>query len=69
MTIDNCKVRPERVDNVDFTMLIHWLHSQLYSSTDRQTDILLTEIKVITDLFVIVIREIYIHVYTRMVVC
>ena len=37
--------------------------------TDRQTDILLTEIKVITDLFVIVIREIYIHVYTRMLVC
>ena len=36
---------------------------------DRQTDILLTEIKVITDSFVIVIREIYIHVYTRMLVC
>ena len=35
----------------------------------RQTDILLTEIKVITDLFVIVIREIYVHVYTRMLVC
>ena len=38
------------------------------TSTDRQTDILLTEIKVITDLFVIVIREIYVHVYTRMLV-
>ena len=38
-------------------------------TTDRQTDILLTEIKVITDLFVIVIREIYVHVYTRMLVC
>ena len=37
--------------------------------TDRQTDILLTEIKVITDVFVIVIREIYVHVYTRMLVC
>ena len=37
--------------------------------TDRQTDILLTEIKVITDLFVIVIREIYVHVYTIMLVC
>ena len=39
--------------------------------TDRQTDILLTEIKVITDFFVIVIREIYVHVhvYTRMLVC
>ena len=37
--------------------------------TDRQTDISLTEIKVITDLFVIVIREIYVHVYTRMLVC
>ena len=43
--------------------------------TDRQTDILLTEIKVITDLFVIVImvmREIYVgplHVYTRMSIC
>ena len=37
--------------------------------SDRQTDILLTEIKVITDLFVIVIREIYVHVYTRMLVC
>ena len=35
----------------------------------RQTDILLTEIKVITDLFVIVIREIYLHVYTIMLVC
>ena len=33
---------------------------QLESPTDRQTDILLTEIKVITDLFVIVIRDIYI---------
>ena len=40
-----------------------------YKKTDRQTDILLTEIKVITDLFVIVIREIYVHVYTRMLVC
>ena len=37
--------------------------------TDRQTDILLTEIKVITELFVIVIREIYVHVYTRVLVC
>ena len=36
---------------------------------DRQTDILLTEIKGITDLFVIVIREIYVHVYTGMLVC
>ena len=34
-----------------------------YRKTDRQTDILLTEIKVITDLFVIVIREIYAYVY------
>ena len=40
-----------------------------FSQTDRQTDILLTEIKVITDLFVIVIREIYVHVYTIMLVC
>ena len=40
-----------------------------HNQTDRQTDILLTEIKVITDLFVIVIREIYVHVYTRMLVC
>ena len=39
------------------------------AQTDRQTDILFTEIKVITDLFVIVIREIYVHVYTRMLVC
>ena len=37
--------------------------------TDRQTDILLSEIQVITDLFVIVVREIYVHVYTRMLVC
>ena len=37
--------------------------------TDRQTYILLTEIKVITDLFVIVIREIYVHVCTIMLVC
>ena len=37
--------------------------------TDRQTDSLLTEIKGITDLVVIVIREIYVHVYTRMLVC
>ena len=36
----------------------------------RQTDILLTEIKIITDLFVTVIREIYyVHVYARMLVC
>ena len=41
----------------------------LVKETDRQTDILLTEIKVITDLFVIVIREIYVHVYTKMLVC
>ena len=41
----------------------------VHRQTDRQTDILLTEIKVITDLFVIVIREIYVHVYTRMLVC
>ena len=40
------------------------LFSMMY--TDRQTDILLTEIKVITDLFVIVIIEIYVHVYTSM---
>ena len=33
--------------------------------SDRQTNILLTEIKVITDLFVIVIREIYVHVYIQ----
>ena len=39
------------------------------SDRQIQTDILLTEIKVITDLFVIVIREIYVHVYTRMLVC
>ena len=37
--------------------------------TGRQADILLTEITVITDLFVIVIREIYVHVYTRMLDC
>ena len=37
--------------------------------TDRQTDISMTEIKVIINLFVIVIREIYVHVYTRMLVC
>ena len=43
--------------------------NKLNNNTDRQTDILLTEIKVITDLFVIVIREIYVHVYTRMLVC
>ena len=36
--------------------------------TDRQTDILLTEIKVITDLFVIVIKEIYVGLHTRMLV-
>ena len=45
------------------------LYICLFGMTDRQTDILLTEIKVITDLFVIVIREIYVHVYTRMLVC
>ena len=37
--------------------------------TDRQTDILLTEKKVITDLFVIEMKEIYVHVYTRLLVC
>ena len=40
-----------------------------YVQPDRQTDILLTEIKVITDLFVIVMREIYVHVYTTMLIC
>ena len=43
--------------------------SQTVANSSRQTDILSTEIKVITDLFVIVIREIYVHVYTRMLVC
>ena len=47
----------------------YWVTVDIGSMTDRQTDILLTEIKVITDLFVIVIREIYVHVYTRMLVC
>ena len=37
--------------------------------TDRQTDILLTEKKVITDLFVIEMKEIYVHVYTRLLIC
>ena len=43
----------------------------LYSGskqTDRQTDILLTEKKVITDLFVIEMKEIYVHVYTRLLI-
>ena len=40
----------------------------LLSQTDRQTDILLTE-KVITDLFVIEMKEIYVHVYTRLLIC
>ena len=35
----------------------------------RQTDILLTEKKVITDLFVIEMKEIYVHVYTRLLIC
>ena len=42
------------------------------ASTDRQTNILLTEIKVITDLFVIVImvmRVICVHIYTIMLIC
>ena len=53
--------------------IVHFCHdiaiSVQLAQTDRQTGILLTEIKVITDLFVIVIREIYVHVYTRMLVC
>ena len=39
------------------------------TQTDRQTDILLTEKKVITDLFVIEMKEIYLHVYTRLLIC
>ena len=57
--------------NIKLTLVQHSVGPYLliYVS-DRQTDILLTEIKVvITDLFVIVIREIYVHVYTRMLVC
>ena len=46
-----------------------WKGEGYIYQTDRQTDILLTEIKVITALFVIVIREIYVHVYTRMLFC
>ena len=49
------------------TTVSHCIHN--YSIPDRQTDILLTEIKVITYLFVIVIREIYVHVYTRLLFC
>ena len=37
--------------------------------TDRRTDILLTERKVITVLFVIVMKGIYVHVYTRLLIC
>ena len=48
-----------------FCNILKYKADNFYLSTDRQTDILLTEIKVITDLFVIVIREIYVHVYTR----
>ena len=51
---------------------LHLLLNSMFiilEKTDRQTDILLTEIKVITYLFVIVIREIYVHVYTRMLAC
>ena len=41
----------------------------LLTEPDRQTDILLTEIKVITDLFVIEKKEIYVHVYARLLIC
>ena len=44
-------------------------YKRLKKYTDRQTDILLTERKVITDLFVIEMKEIYVHVYTRLLVC
>ena len=47
----------------------HCLNRVPDRQTDRQTYILLAETKVLTDLFVIVIREIYVHVYTRMLVC
>ena len=50
-------------------IILSFSYTLVRYQTDRQTDILLTEIKVITDLFVIVIREIYVHVYTRMLVC
>ena len=47
-----------------------WLYKL---QTDRQTDrhnyILLTEKKVITNLFVIEMKEIYVHVYTRLFIC
>ena len=55
------------VNNISVCLSV--LYDAFIRQTDRQTDILLTEIKVITDLFVIVIREIYVHVYTRMLVC
>ena len=52
--------------NLCFT---YFIYLPVFYISIIQTDILLTEIKVITDLFVIVIREIYVHVYTRMLVC
>ena len=38
-------------------------------TTDKHTGILLTQRKVITDLFVIEMKEIYVHVYTRLLIC
>ena len=39
-------------------------------TTDRQTDrYFIDRKKVITDLFVIEMKEIYVHVYTRLLIC
>ena len=35
---------------------------------NRQTNILLTDRKVITDLFFIEMRELYVHVYTKLLI-
>ena len=35
---------------------------------DRQTDIYFIDRKVLTDLFVIEMKEIYVHVYTRLLI-
>ena len=50
-------------------MSIELMHDQTDRQTDKQTDIyFMDRKKVITDLFAIEMREIYVHAYTRLLI-
>ena len=49
---------------LDKLMLINVTDRQINRQTDKQTDILFTEEKIITHLFVIGMKNIYVHVHT-----